>query len=181
MSAFLLILFVIVGSVVGYSLGYFRERMVPVPPEKDPNMPTDSDDSLRTLYNAYSEEVRAKYMRNHARRRSDKFLKEFWLASFHFVTFALGVWACSHHAAFEVGLGAALIMLGLIFLTMAVKAGQLTASKETAERKELILIHMTEIVNDARRNVLANCPSSIWAQAMSVRDERTPMHFGTDI
>ncbi len=144
-------------------------------------MPTDGDDSLRTLYNAYSEEVRAKYMRNHARRRSDKFLKEFWLASFHFVVFAMVAWACGHHADFAMGLNAALIIFALIFLTMSLKAGQLTASKETAERKELILIHATEIVNDSRRNVLANCPSTVWAQAMAMRDERSPMHFGTEI
>ncbi|MDJ0841658.1 MAG: hypothetical protein QNK37_34445 [Acidobacteriota bacterium] len=180
-TAFLLILFVVVGSVVSYAAGYFRERKVPDPPEKDPDMPKDADDSLRTLYNAYSEEVRARYMRNHARRRSEKFLKEFWLASFHFAVIVVIAGACAQYQVFEAATAAAELLTGLIFLTMGLKAGQLTASKETAERKELILIHAIEIVNDARRNMLANCPPETWATAMSLRDERSPLHSGTSV
>ena len=177
MAEFLIIGFVIVGSVTSYAIGYFRERKVIEPPEDDPQLPDQSEASLRVLFEAYSEEVRAKYLRNHGRRRSDKFLKEFMLASFHFFIFALLALACSKVEVFQPALSAVEITLGLIFLTLALKAGQLTAAKETLEHKERLLIHNTEFVNLARKNMMAHCPSEQWIPALRVRDEKSPLHY----
>ena len=179
--SFILVMFVIVGPVITYAMGYFHQRRVPAPPDKDPEMPSDPDGCLRVLYQAYSEEVKAKYKRNHARRRSEKFLKEFTLASFHFLLFVLVAVACAKIEAFTAGTNAATLAVGLVFVTLGLKAGQLTASKETAEQKEMILIHATEIVNAARANMLANCPSDTWSKAFGMRDERSPLHYGYDI
>ena len=170
-------LLVVMSAVSSYAVGYFRERKIPDPPEVDPELPKDSDASLRLLFEAYSEEVRAKYLRNHSRRRAEKFLKEFGLSSVHFVIFAGLALACATIELFEPGLSPTLLLVALAFLTMALKAGQLTASKETVERKEQILIHQTELVNRARRNMLANCPKEVWVQAMQIRDEKSPLHY----
>jgi hypothetical protein len=174
---FALILFAVVGAVVSYAAGYFRERLVPEPPDKDPELPTDPEDSLRALLNAYGEEVRAKYLRNHFRRKAEKLLKEFSLASFHFVAFTGLVVACSTIDALKPALDTVEILTGLVFLTLALKAGQLTASKETVERKELILIHHTELINLARDNFMSHSPRDQWVSAMSVRDEKSPLHY----
>ena len=177
MTEFVLILFVIVGAVTSYAIGYFRERLVIEPDEKDPELPSGADEAMRHLYNTYSEEVRVKYLRNHNRRRSEKFFKEFTLVSFQFVVFCLITLGCAKIEAFAPALTAAEILVGLIFMTMGLKAGQLTASKETTDHKEKYLIHYTELVNAARKNMLENCPPEKWEAAMSIRDEKTPLHY----
>ena len=177
MTDFLLILFVVVGSVTSYALGYFRERKVVEPPPKDPELPKESDAGLKTLLEAYGEEVRAKYLRNHSRRRADKFLKEFTLVSFHFVLFVGLAIACAEITPFYQALIAMEILSALSFLTMGLKAGQLTAAKETVELKEGLLIHQVEVVNDCRRNMMAHAPRDLWIHAIQVRDEKSPMHY----
>ena len=177
MTEFLLISFVIGGAVMSYALGYFRERKVVVLDDQPAELPQDDQGSLRALYEAYSEEVGAKYLRNHARRRADKFLKEFGLASLHFFIFIIMAIACAKIDEFRLGMNPVLVLVGLIFLTMGLKAGQLTAAKETVEHKEALLHHTTDRVNQARSNMLKNCPSETWAQAMQIRDEKSPMHY----
>ena len=178
MSAeFLLFLFVVVGSVTSYAAGYFRERKVVEPPEKDPELPADADGSLRALFEAYSEEVRVKYLRNHSRRRADKFFREFVLVSFHFAVFVGLALACATIDVFAQGLTAMEILVGLTYLTMGLKAGQLTASKETVDHKEKLLVHMVEVVNMARKNMLNHAQRESWVAAMQIRDEKTPLHY----
>ncbi len=177
MTEFLIIIFVIVGAVTSYALGYFRERKVIEPPEAMPELPDDPDGSLRALFEAYSEEVKAKYLRNHGRRRADKFLKEFTLGTVHFAIFIGMAIACSTIPSLAPGAAATEILVGLAFLTMALKAGQLTASKETVERKEQLLIHHTELVNLARKNMMAHCDKEDWVKALHIRDEKTPLHY----
>ena len=170
---FYIILFALVGAVTGYALGYFRERKVVEPPEELPALPSEPDASLRALFESYGEEVRAKYSRNHARRRADKFLREFSLTTIHFVIFIAMTIACTHYPDFTFVRPALLMLIGLSYLTMALKAGQLTASKETVEHKERLLIHTTEEVNRTRKNVFQNCSSDRWIPAMQARDEQS--------
>ena len=177
MSEFYLIAFIVVGAVVGYAAGYFHERRVPDPPQKDPNMPDNADESMRALMNAYSAEVLHKYKRNHARRRSEKFLREFSLATVHFAIFIGLAIAAALIDDFRYSLIALEILVGITYMTLALKAGQLTAAKETMERKEMIFIHSVEVVNEARANMLMHAPKDTWVQAMSVRDEKTPLHY----
>ena len=177
MFDFLLIIFVVLGAVSGFAAGYFHERLVPEPPEKDPDLPSGPEDSVRALMNAYSLEVLHKYKRNHARRRADKFLREFWLATVHFMIFIALAVAAALVEEFRYGLIALEILVGLTYLTLALKAGQLTASKETVARKENIFIHTVEIVNEARANMLQHAEPEVWIKAMSVRDEKTPLHY----
>jgi len=174
---FLLIIFVVLGAVGGYAAGYFHERKVPDPPERDPDLPDGADESLRRLMNAYSAEVLHKYRRNHARRRADKFLREFWLATVHFIIFIALAVAAALIDQFRYSLIALEILVGLTYLTLALKAGQLTAAKETTERKEQIFIHAVELVNEARANMMMHADADGWVKAMSVRDEKSPMHY----
>lgn len=177
MTEFLLIIFIIVGAVTSYALGYFRERGVVEPPEETAERPSDADGSLRALFETYSEEVKVKYLRNHSRRRADKFLKEFALGTVHFALFIGMAVACATISSLAKGAAATEILVGLTFLTMALKAGQLTAAKETVERKERLLIHHTELVNLARKNMMAHCDKDIWIKALHIRDEKTPLHY----
>jgi len=177
MTELFIVIFVVLGAVASYAAGYFRERSVPAvepPPEETP---ATEDDCLRALLNAYSEEVNAKYDRNHSRRRTDVFLKEFSLASYHLTLFVAMAIAGSLIDLFEPALFAIVFLIGLTFLTLALKAGQLTAAKETVERKEVILAKKTELVNKARRDMMAVCPRDLWVAAMNVRDEKSPLHY----
>ena len=177
MSAdFVAIIFVIVGSVVCYAVGYFRERMVPGIPAA-PELPQNAEGSLRALLVAYSEEVKAKYLRNHSRRRAEKFFKEFALVSLHLVMFMIVAVVCVKIDDFNFLSKAARLLVALAFLTMALKSGQFTASKETVEQKEKILHQATDAVNQARVNMMDHNPPESWLPAMQARDEKTPLHY----
>jgi len=173
---FVAIIFVIVGSVVCYAVGYFRERRVPEIPEM-PELPQTPEGSLRALLMAYSEEVKAKYLRNHSRRRAEKFFKEFGLVSLHLVMFLIIAVFCVKIDDFHFLSKAVRLLVALSFLTMALKSGQLTASKETVEQKEEILHNTTDIVNRARINMMDHNPQEIWLPAMQARDEKSPLHY----
>ncbi|CAM2064324.1 hypothetical protein SCOR_03075 [Sulfidibacter corallicola] len=169
----LIIAFVIVGAVCAYAAGYFHHRDVKETPAEPPSLPSDEKGSLRALFEAYGEEVRVKCLLDHSRWKSHKHLREFVLASVHFVVFiGLGI-ACALIESFARALPAVEILTGLTYLTMALKAGQLTASKESTLSSEACVIHAVTWVNKARQNVFEHCPPESWGPAMAAREDQS--------
>jgi len=172
MVPFIVALTVLVGIVSAYAAGYFHERKIPGPIEKDPALPDEPNPSLQAVLEAYGEEVRLNYLRNHARRRADKFLREFVLASFHFTIFTVLLIACAKIANLADLTLVSEVLVGGALLTLGLKAGQLSAAKETAEAKEELLVHQTEVINEARRNMMRLCPKEFWIEAHMARDRQ---------
>ena len=172
MVPFILALSVLVGLVSAYAAGYFHERKIPGPVDRDPDLPGEADASLKTVLETYGEEVRIHYLRNHARRRAEKFLREFVLASFHFAGFAALMVASATIESLGSLLLTTQVLVGGALLTLGLKAGQLTASKETAEAKEELLVHQTEVINKARTNMMGHCPKELWVNVQNARDDQ---------
>lgn len=172
MVPFIVALVVLAGIVSAYAAGYFHERKIPGPIEKDPELPSEPNPSLQAVLEAYGEEVRLNYLRNHARRRADKFLREFVLASFHFAVFSVLLMACIKFAELSELSMAAELLVGGALLTLGLKAGQLSAAKETAEAKEELLVHQSEVINKARSNMMQHCPKEFWIEAHNARDRQ---------
>ncbi|MCB1041972.1 MAG: hypothetical protein KDC35_03485 [Acidobacteria bacterium] len=163
---------VVLLAVVSYAAGYFQVRRNTDSDFLSGELPSDKDGCVAAVFTAYGHEASAVLERNHSRRHAEKRLREFGLASIHFVVFTTTTALTASIERLEAGYGASLVLLGLTLMAMALKAGQLTGAHEDLSNRERLLVHLSNRIRELREHAFKHVPSDLWSTLMAAREDK---------